>query len=208
MVVGPDGAVLAEGGEEPAIVAAPLDMQMQHELRRSFCPPGERPWRGHDAGKLCSLAELLPRLAAIRSQGSRIAFTNGCFDLLHAGHVNYLEEARRTADCLVLGLNSDSSVRLQNKGEGRPVNSERDRARVLAALGCVDFVVLFDEPTPIDLITAIMPEVLVKGADWPEDQIAGAAEVKANGGEVRRIVLTPGRSTTSLIKRIQGKASS
>lgn len=208
MVVGPDGAVLAEGGEEPAIVAAPLDMQMQHELRRSFCPPGERPWRGHDTGKLCSLAELLPRLAAIRSQGSRIAFTNGCFDLLHAGHVNYLEEARRTADCLVLGLNSDSSVRLQNKGEGRPVNSERDRARVLAALGCVDFVVLFDEPTPINLITAIMPEVLVKGADWPEDQIAGAAEVKANGGEVRRIVLTPGRSTTSLIKRIQGKASS
>ncbi|MDO5675608.1 MAG: nitrilase-related carbon-nitrogen hydrolase [bacterium] len=208
MLVGPDGSVLAEGGEEADVVVAPLDLQMQKTLRRSFCPPGERPWRSHDAGKLCSLAELLPRLAAIRSQGCRIAFTNGCFDLLHAGHVNYLEEARRTADCLVLGLNSDSSVRLQNKGEGRPVNSELDRARVLAALGSVDFVVLFDDPTPINLITAVMPEVLVKGADWPEDQIAGAAEVKANGGEVRRIALTPGRSTTSLIKSIQGKISS
>lgn len=207
MVIGPDGAVLAEGGEGPGIVATPLDLQTQNELRRSFCPPGERPWRGNNADKLCSLAELLPRLAAIRSQGSRIAFTNGCFDLLHAGHVNYLEEARRTADCLVLGLNSDYSVRLQNKGEGRPVNSELDRARVLAALGSVDFVVLFDDPTPINLITAIMPEVLVKGADWPEDQIAGAAEVKANGGEVRRIALTPGRSTTGLIKSIQGKVS-
>ncbi|NQS72124.1 MAG: D-glycero-beta-D-manno-heptose 1-phosphate adenylyltransferase [Desulfobulbaceae bacterium] len=207
MVVGPDGSVLAEGGEEQGIYSAQLDGQVQQELRRSFCPPGERPWRSHDAAKLCSLAELLPRLTAIRSQGSRIAFTNGCFDLLHAGHVNYLEEARRTADCLVLGLNSDNSVRLQNKGEGRPINSEADRARVLAALGCVDFVVLFDDPTPLKLITAIMPEVLVKGADWPEDQIAGATEVKAAGGEVRRIGLTPGRSTTSLIKIIQSKVA-
>ena len=94
-----------------------------------ICLPGERPWRYRTADKVCSLEQLLPRLAAIRNQGSRIAFTNGCFDLLHAGHVNYLEEARRTADCLVLGLNSDSSVRLQNKGEGRPVNTELDRAR-------------------------------------------------------------------------------
>ena len=103
----------------------------------------------------------------------------------------------------MLGLNSDSSVRLQNKGEGRPVNNEKDRARVLAALGCVDFVILFDDPTPLALISAIMPEVLVKGADWPEEQIAGAAEVKAAGGEVRRIQLTEGRSTTRLIKTIQ-----
>lgn len=207
MVVGPDGTVLAEGGEEPTVVAAPLDLHKQNELRHLFCPPGERPWRAHDADKLCSLETLLPRLAAIRSQGSRIAFTNGCFDLLHAGHVNYLEEARRTADCLVLGLNSDSSVRLQNKGEGRPVNTELDRARVLCALGYVDFVVLFDDPTPLALITAIMPEVLVKGADWSEGQIAGAAEVKAAGGTVRRITLTPGRSTTSLIKAIQNKTA-
>ena len=207
MVVAPDGSVLAEAGEKPGIVSASLDLQMQTELRRSFCPPGERPWRYRTADKVCSLEQLLPRLAAIRNQGSRIAFTNGCFDLLHAGHVNYLEEARRTADCLVLGLNSDSSVRLQNKGEGRPVNTELDRARVLFTLSCVDFVVFFDDPTPLKLITAIMPEVLVKGADWPEEQIAGAAEVKAGGGEVRRIALTPGRSTTNLIKTIQNQVT-
>ena len=203
MIVAPDGTILAEAGEEEGIVSAVLDLQLPEEQRRPFCPPGERPWRSQDAGKICTLQELLPRLAAMRRQGSRIAFTNGCFDLLHAGHVNYLEEARRTADCLVLGLNSDSSVRLQNKGEGRPVNNEKDRARVLAALGCVDFVILFDDPTPLALISAIMPEVLVKGADWPEEQIAGAAEVKAAGGEVRRIQLTEGRSTTRLIKTIQ-----
>ena len=137
------------------------------------------------------------------SRESRIAFTNGCFDLLHAGHVQYLEEARRAADCLVVGLNSDASVRLQGKGDGRPVNPQADRARVLAGLGCVDFVVIFDEPTPLELIRAIRPDVLVKGADWPEDQIVGSTEVKASGGRVLRIELAPGRSTTGIIERIR-----
>ncbi|NLZ16652.1 MAG: D-glycero-beta-D-manno-heptose 1-phosphate adenylyltransferase [Desulfobulbaceae bacterium] len=207
LIVAPDGSILAEAEGEEGIVTARLDLQMLKEQRRLFCPPGERPWRFHDTAKISTLEELLPRLAAVRRQGSRIAFTNGCFDLLHAGHVSYLEEARRGADCLVVGLNSDSSVRLQNKGDGRPVNTETDRARVLAALGCVDFVVLFDDPTPLALIKAILPEVLVKGADWPEEQIAGAAEVKAAGGEVRRIELTPGRSTSALIATIKNRVA-
>ena len=155
-----------------------------------------------DRQKIRSLDELLPELALIRRQGSRIAFTNGCFDILHAGHVSYLEEARRTADCLVVGLNTDASVRVL-KGPGRPVNSEADRARVLAALGCVDFVVLFAEETPLRLITALLPDVLVKGADWAEDQIVGAAEVKAAGGRVARIAFEHDRSTTGLIDRIK-----
>lgn len=211
LVVAPDGSILAEAGEKPSIITAALDSARLDEQRHLFCSPAERPWRRNDADKLCALAELLPRIAAIRAQtppdgrarASRIAFTNGCFDLLHTGHVQYLEEARRTADCLVVGLNSDASVRLQGKGAGRPVNLQADRARVLAGLGCVDFVVIFDEPTPLALIHAIQPDVLVKGADWPEDQIVGATEVRANGGEVRRIELAPGRSTTEMIEHIK-----
>lgn len=207
LIVAPDGSILAEAEEEESIVTARLNVQILKEQRRLFCPPGERPWRFYDTAKISTLEDLLPRLTAMRRQGSRIAFTNGCFDLLHAGHVSYLEEARRSADCLVVGLNSDSSVRLQNKGAGRPINTETDRARVLAALGCVDFVVLFDDPTPLTLIRALLPEVLVKGADWPEEQIAGAAEVRAAGGTVRRIELTPGRSTSALIATIKNKVA-
>ncbi|NLZ16671.1 MAG: D-glycero-beta-D-manno-heptose 1-phosphate adenylyltransferase [Desulfobulbaceae bacterium] len=207
LIVAPDGSILAEAEEEESIVTARLNVQILKEQRRLFCPPGERPWRFYDTAKISTLEDLLPRLTAMRRQGSRIAFTNGCFDLLHAGHVSYLEEARRSADCLVVGLNSDSSVRLQNKGAGRPINTETDRARVLAALVCVDFVVLFDDPTPLTLIRALLPEVLVKGADWPEEQIAGAAEVRAAGGTVRRIELTPGRSTSALIATIKNKVA-
>ena len=148
----------------------------------------------------------MEELANIRRHGSRIAFTNGCFDILHAGHVSYLEAARRTADCLVVGLNADVSVR-GLKGPGRPVNPEAERARVLAALGCVDYVVLFGEETPLGLITAIRPDVLVKGADWPEEQIVGAAEVRAVGGRVERIAFTYDRSTTGLLTRIRQTAN-
>ncbi|MCI5218295.1 MAG: D-glycero-beta-D-manno-heptose 1-phosphate adenylyltransferase [Candidatus Electrothrix sp. LOE2] len=137
----------------------------------------------------------------MRDQGSRIVFTNGCFDLVHAGHVSYLEEARRCGDCLVIGLNSDRSVRAL-KGPSRPVNSELERARVLAALGCVDFVVLFDEETPLGLITTLLPDILVKGADWPEERIVGAAEVKAAGGKIVRIAFTCQTSTTAVIDKI------
>jgi rfaE bifunctional protein nucleotidyltransferase chain/domain len=202
MIIGPDGTVLRQAGLEPTVIGCPLDNSQIDEQRRRFYPAGDRAWLHADRQKIRSVDQLLPELALIRRQGSRIAFTNGCFDILHAGHVSYLEEARRTADCLVVGLNTDASVRLL-KGPGRPLNSETDRARVLAALGCVDFVVLFAEETPIRLITAILPDVLVKGADYQEEQIVGAAEVKAAGGRVARIPFEHDRSTTGLIETIR-----
>ncbi len=136
-----------------------------------------------------------------REQGRRVVFTNGCFDILHAGHVDYLEAARRQGDMLIVGVNSDSSMR-RIKGPGRPVVSEDDRVVVLAGLASTDAVVLFDEDAPLSLIKDLMPDVLVKGSDWPEDEIIGAAEVKAAGGRVARIDMTPGRSTTDIIRKV------
>jgi len=141
-------------------------------------------------------------LAAYRSEGRRIVFTNGCFDLLHAGHVRYLAAARGRGDVLLLGLNSDASVR-RLKGAERPFNHLLDRAEVLAALECVDLVIPFSEDTPEDLIQAIAPDVLVKGADWRGKGVAGADFVEAAGGEVQFIDLLPGRSTTGLAARIR-----
>ena len=203
MIVAPDGAVLQAAGVEATVIGCPLDNRLVDEQRRRFYPAGDRAWRAADQDKIRSFEELRDALTLIKRQGSRIAFTNGCFDILHAGHVSYLEAARRTADCLVVGLNTDDSVR-GLKGPGRPVNSEMDRARVLAALGCVDFVVLFAEPTPLRLITALMPDVLVKGADYHEKHIVGAAQVKAAGGQVVRIPFTHDCSTTGMIDRIRG----
>jgi len=131
-------------------------------------------------------------------------FTNGCFDILHAGHVDYLEKARKLGDFLIVGLNSDRSVRAI-KGPERPVNRESDRARVLAALGCVDAVVLFDEETPLNLIRELLPDVLVKGADWAEEDIVGGREVRGAGGQVVTVPLVENRSTTRLIKKLQGR---
>ena len=201
MIIAPDGTVLQECGVDEAVVCCPLDASWVAELRGKFYPAGQRPWLQSDCAKIRHLGELCSELAATRQYQSRVAFTNGCFDLLHAGHVSYLERARQTADCLVVGLNSDRSVKAL-KGEGRPVNSQEDRARVLAALGCVDFVVIFDELTPLRLITEIKPDVLVKGADWEEAQIVGAQEVREAGGEVVRIAFEHDRSTTALIKTI------
>ncbi len=203
LVVAPDGTSLLELGGGPDAGQCRLDGEMLVALRSRFCSVAERPWLQHDSDKLTTLEELQPILAAIRRQGSRIAFTNGCFDILHAGHVSYLEQARRAGDCLVVGLNSDRSVRLL-KGEDRPVNGEQERARVLAALGCVDFVVIFDRETPLDLICALLPDVLVKGADWPEEEIVGAAEVKAAGGRVERIAFEHQVSTSAVIATIRG----
>jgi D-beta-D-heptose 7-phosphate kinase/D-beta-D-heptose 1-phosphate adenosyltransferase len=151
--------------------------------------------------KIVTRAVLLERLEALRCAGRRVVFTNGCFDILHAGHVRYLQAARACGDCLVVGLNSDRSV-AAIKGPRRPIVTQEQRAAVLAALACVDFVTLFDRPEPGDLIAAIRPEVLVKGADWEEIQIVGAAEVKAAGGEVVRIALEAGISTSAIIDRI------
>ncbi|HYT67114.1 MAG TPA: D-glycero-beta-D-manno-heptose 1-phosphate adenylyltransferase [Vicinamibacterales bacterium] len=135
-----------------------------------------------------------------RAAGRRIVFTNGVFDILHPGHLRYLQAARRHGDLLIVGLNSDASVR-RNKGPGRPINPEGERAEVLAALDCVDAVAIFDDETPADIIKCVQPEVLVKGADWPADQIVGRDTVEARGG---RVILEPvetGYSTTALIER-------
>lgn len=138
-----------------------------------------------------------------RLKGDRIVFTNGCFDILHRGHVEYLQEAAAMGDRLVIGLNSDSSVKRQNKGPERPLNDEQSRAKVLAALRLVDAVVIFDQDTPLELIQAVGPDVLVKGGDWSEDRIVGADLVKARGGEVRSLKLVEGFSTTSLVEKIR-----
>jgi rfaE bifunctional protein nucleotidyltransferase chain/domain len=138
----------------------------------------------------------------LRASGKTVVFTNGVFDLLHVGHLRYLQQARTLGDALIVGLNSDRSVR-QNKGPDRPITSEAERAEVLAALACVDAVVIFDEETPRDLITAIQPDVLVKGADWAADAIVGRDIVEARGGQVVRIAIEPGHSTTEIVDRIR-----
>ena len=142
------------------------------------------------------------RLATWRKEGKRIVFTNGCFDLVHRGHVEYLAAAADQGDVLVIGLNSDRSVS-RLKGAHRPIIDQSSRALLLAALEFVDAVILFEEDTPLSLIQTVLPDVLVKGADWPEEHIVGAAEVKASGGRVLRIELAPGRSTTGMIERIR-----
>lgn len=151
-------------------------------------------------GKICSRADLATRVAALPRP---LVFTNGCFDVLHRGHVTYLAQARALGAALVLGVNSDASVKRQGKGEDRPVNHEDDRMAVLAALACVDLVVLFDEDTPIDLILACHPDVLVKGGDWTPDRIVGSKEVLAWGGSVHSIPFLHERSTTALLKKIR-----
>lgn len=138
-----------------------------------------------------------------RMKGDRIVFTNGCFDILHRGHVEYLQEAAALGDRLVIGLNTDASVRRLGKGDGRPYNDQESRAKVLAALRLVDAVVLFDQDTPLELIQAIGPDVLVKGGDYTEEQIVGAEVVKARGGEVHSLKLVEGFSTTGLVDRIR-----
>ncbi len=140
-------------------------------------------------------------LAKERQNGRIIVFTNGCFDLLHVGHVRYLTAARKQGDLLVVGLNSDKSVR-SIKGEKRPILPQEQRAEVLAGMECVDYVTVFDEPDPLLLIQALKPHVLVKGADWAEKDIIGGDFVKFIGGRVERIHLVPGASTTAIIELI------
>ena len=139
-----------------------------------------------------------------KSVGGSVVFTNGVFDLLHPGHIDVLTAARAEGDALVVGVNSDDSVR-RLKGPARPVRSEADRAFVVAAIECVDCVVVFDEDTPLELITALRPDVVVKGGDYSEDTIVGAKEVKSWGGRVVVVPLTPGHSTTSIIEKLSGQ---
>ncbi len=148
-----------------------------------------------------ALRALLSRLKRERARGKRIAFTNGCFDLLHVGHIQYLEKIKQQADCLVVGINSDKSIR-RLKGKGRPLVGQRQRAQVLGALTSVDYVTIFNTDTPLKLIQAIRPHLLAKGGDWKISQIVGAKEVKQRRGKVVRIRYLKGHSTRQLIRKI------
>jgi rfaE bifunctional protein nucleotidyltransferase chain/domain len=157
---------------------------------------------GKPLGLILSQADLILHAATRKRNGERVVFTNGCFDLLHPGHVRLLEESRSLGDALVVAINSDASLR-QLKGAGRPVTPEGERAEILAALAAVDYVVIFDEPTPRELIARLLPDVLAKGSDWGPGEIVGREEVEAAGGRVVSIPLEAGYSTTTLIERIR-----
>jgi D-glycero-beta-D-manno-heptose 1-phosphate adenylyltransferase len=157
----------------------------------------------HPSEKVLSRDEVLHRFG--RPRCGTLVFTNGVFDILHRGHVEYLYAARALGDALVVGLNTDESVRRLGKGADRPINREEDRALVLAALACVDAVTLFGDDTPRDLVAALLPDVLVKGGDYTVETIVGAEEVRAAGGRVQVIPLVPGRSTTMILERARGR---
>jgi len=151
--------------------------------------------------KILDRETLKDKLDLLRQEGKKIAFTNGCFDILHVGHVRYLMEAKKTADILVLALNSDSSVRTI-KGEKRPLVPENERAEVLAALECIDFITIFSELTPLEVIGCLRPDLLIKGGDWPEDKVVGRDEIKQWGGHVTIIPEVAGKSTTNIVEKI------
>jgi rfaE bifunctional protein nucleotidyltransferase chain/domain len=154
--------------------------------------------------KIKGTKELARIIAGLKAKGKKIVFTNGCFDLLHYGHVQYLATAKNKGDILVVGLNSDASVK-SIKGQSRPLIREKDRARIIAALESVDYVVIFNDDTPLKLIKLIKPDILIKGADWKKNNIVGSDCVLAGGGRVFTIKLAKGRSTTELIKKIVKK---
>ena len=154
--------------------------------------------------KILSLPKLLDQIASWRSQGQKIVFTNGCFDLLHLGHVDYLEKARQFGDKLVLGLNTDASIS-RIKGPSRPLQDEMARARIMASLLFIDAVVLFNEDTPLELIRAIQPDILVKGDDYAIEDIVGHDIVLTRGGEVKTVSLVKGYSTTNIVNKIENK---
>lgn len=156
---------------------------------------------------ILSREEAVARFGRTNRHGQRLVFTNGCFDLLHPGHIQGLEQARALGDALIVGINSDSSVR-ELKGAGRPVLPELERAEILAALESVDAVVIFDELTPREIITALLPDVLVKGGDWPGNQIVGREEVEAAGGQVVSVPVVEGYSTTAILAKMRAVGSS
>jgi len=156
--------------------------------------------------KINDVPSLKNRIAGWKSEGKKVVFTNGVFDLLHIGHITYLSKAAELGDKLIIGLNADSSVK-RIKGEDRPVNDENSRAALLAAFFFVDAVVLFAEDTPLNLITALMPDILIKGADYSVENIVGAKEVLANGGEVKTITFVEGYSSSNIIQKIRKQST-
>jgi rfaE bifunctional protein nucleotidyltransferase chain/domain len=152
--------------------------------------------------KICDLTVALERRSEWKSNGEQVVFTNGCFDILHLGHVDYLEKARQTGTKMIVGVNSDASVRIL-KGPERPVNSEYARARIIASLQFVDLVIVFNEETPLELINKLLPDILVKGDDYSIETIVGAKEVISAGGQVKTIPLVPSYSTTGIIQKLK-----
>jgi D-beta-D-heptose 7-phosphate kinase/D-beta-D-heptose 1-phosphate adenosyltransferase len=190
-------ANIAGGLEVEKIGVAPVTREeILHDLENSSRPTGSG-----TRHKIVTRAQLVAELQHRRSQGQKVAFTNGCFDLVHAGHVQYLQEARAQADLLIVGLNSDASVR-RLKGPSRPINSETDRAEVLAGLAAVDYVTVFDEPTPYQLIKMIQPDVLIKGSDYRKEDVVGADLVEAAGGRVHLATFRDGFSTSNLLLKL------
>jgi len=184
----------AAGLEVEAFGATPIPIERIHQQLLADASA--------EHGKLRTLDQLLIEVRAWRREGKRIVFTNGCFDVLHAGHVSLLDRAASHGDMLIVAINTDATVRAL-KGDTRPVNTETDRAQVLSGLGAVDRVVIFAEPTPAEVIEAIGPDVLVKGDEYAIEQIPGARVVLANGGEVIRLPMIEGKSTTATVERIQ-----
>jgi len=199
-IIGPRGETLARAFDRETIVLAELDMNEIHSARQDFFTAhAPRSWWPKANPKILDLPSLNTAVNRRRKAGQKMVFTNGCFDLLHAGHVSYLESARHLGDYLVVGLNSDKSVR-EIKGTERPINPEAMRAYVLAGLAAVDYVVIFNDPTPLHLIQTIVPNILVKGADWEEKDIVGAETVKKAGGNVARIPFVHDISTSRILK--------
>ncbi len=154
-------------------------------------------------GQVVTQDQLILLVAERKRNGQRLVFTNGCFDLLHPGHIRVLEASRALGDALIVAINGDASVRAR-KGAGRPVIPQQERAEILAAMAAVDYVVVFDEPTPRQLIARVLPDVLVKGGDWGPDEIVGREEVEAAGGRVVSVPLEPGFSTTAILEKMRG----
>jgi len=151
--------------------------------------------------KITTLASLKPKVKIFQENGKKVVFSNGCFDILHYGHIKYLEDAKHKGDYLIVAVNSDSSIR-KIKAQNRPIIGQSDRLKTIAALACVDFVVLFNEDNPLRLIRALRPDILIKGSDWNKNKIIGADFVKSYGGKVITVDLVKGRSTSAIIKKI------
>ena len=201
-IVAPNGSILKGLKDKEGIAEAIIDTSQILSYRSFFnssSPPSS--WYFEQDKKILPLLKLLECVRKRREAGQKMVFTNGCFDIFHAGHVSYLKRARSFGDFLVVGLNSDESIK-RIKGEKRPINIQEHRAKVISALSFVDYVVVFDEDTPENLIKKLCPDVLVKGADWQESEIVGADFVKAHGGEVKRVEFETDISTTKIISKI------
>ncbi len=200
-IISPSGEILCDAGTNEGFFVAAVDMEEVLRVRNIFNTVSDSPVLLSSESEAMSYDKLLTVVRRRKAAGQRMAFTNGCFDILHAGHVRYLEQARQLGDFLVVGLNSDFSVK-RLKGEDRPVNPEVERATVLLGLKSVDYVTIFNDDTPASLISLLEPDVLVKGADWEESRIVGADIVKAKGGKVVRIPFQYETSTSRILKKL------